>query len=111
MVGALGPVETLAGDAATCRLERMNVEADGCEPFRADGRYLELFLRRRDDEPARLQAAGDRDADLPGEVIVAAAAKPKLARLRAQGLAPDRHVRADRGELLERVCDMGASQP
>ena len=100
MMGALGPVEALARDAPACRLERIKVEADAGEPFRADPRYLELFLSGLDDEPARLQAAGDRDADLPREVIVAAATETKLARLRAQGLASDRYVRADRGELL-----------
>src|SRR5437762_2028142 len=110
-MSALGPVEALAREAAARRLERANVETDGHEPVRAHRRYVELFLRRRDDEAARLQAAGNGDADLAGEVVVAAAAEAKFARLRAQRLAPDRLPRADRGELLECLRDVGARQP
>src|SRR5579883_583384 len=110
-MAALGPVEALPGESAAGRPQRLDVEAEAAEPSRASGGDVEFLILRRDDKALLLQRACRGDAQLAGEMIVAAAGEAQLARLRRPRLAPDRLGRPDRGEMLQRLCDMRASEP
>src|SRR5207237_2595935 len=110
MMLALRAIQTLARQPALRWLERRDVEAERGEPFGAGRSHLEPLLRSRAQKAAFDQGLRQRDAELAGEMVVAAAAKAQLARLRRQRLAADRLVRAKRPQLLQRLGDMRAGE-
>src|SRR6185437_14795063 len=107
----LRPVEALAREAAAGGLDAAQVDTDSRQPLGAGGCDFEQPVVSRPEVLAALERARQRHADLPGQMVVAAATESQPLRLRAQCPAADLRLRSDRGQVLDRLRDMRARQP
>jgi hypothetical protein len=110
MVFPLGPIEALPRKATARWPDRPDIEANAAEPLDAGQRHFELFVGCGTNIAPRLQSLRDGNADLTGEVTVAASTETELPPLRAERPSLDRRFGPNRGKLFEYIGDVGTGK-